>query len=83
MSEGATCVPAGVSGDIQLHYVDKQHAGRVGDPNPVDSLAFVEIVASIAQVVTALCNHRLRSMCKPGMEARELGELADVSVSSV
>lgn len=60
--------------------MDKQHAGSVGDPNPVDSLAFVEIVA---QVVTALCNHRLRSMCKPGMEARELGELADVSVSSV
>lgn len=83
MSEDATCVPAGVSGEIQLNYVDKQLPGSVGDPSPVDSLAFVKIVASIAQVVTALCNHRLRSMCKPGMEARELGELADVSVSSV
>ena len=47
----------------------------------MDPLAYIGIVASIAEVVTALCADRIKAMRDPGLDARALGELADVSVS--
>ena len=77
----AVSFPAGANTDAKQHPVSCTVDGSADEPNPVDPLAYIGIVASIAEVVTALCADRIKAMRDPGLDARALGELADVSVS--